>query len=232
MASREAAALLKWRWTPTAEERLLAQVNDEPISPPPASVAAAPEPAATVPVPPASAKEPISAGKPAPTSGPTATSPPDSVAKLVRSLSGDWPGFRGRERNGVVRGVRVETDWSKVPPVKLWGRPVGPGWSSFAVDGDLIYTQEQRGEREVVSCYRLTTGEPVWRHRDPVRFYESNGGAGPRGTPMVHNGRVYTHGATSIVNALDARTGAVVWSRNASTDTGAPMPGWGFTSSP
>ena len=69
MASREAAALLKWRWTPTAEERLLAQVNDEPISPPPASVAAAPEPAATVPVPPASA-EPISAGKPAPTSGP------------------------------------------------------------------------------------------------------------------------------------------------------------------
>jgi outer membrane protein assembly factor BamB len=238
----EAAAQLKWRWTPTAEERLLAQANDEPASPPRKSVEAPPQPASPVPVTSESPKEPVAAktgvsaaspAKPpaAAPSGAVAVSPADVPAMPVRS-SADWPGFRGRERNGVVRGVRVETDWSKVPPVKLWGRPVGPGWSSFAVDGDLIYTQEQRGEHEVVSCYRLTTGEPVWRHRDPVRFYESNGGAGPRGTPMVHNGRVYTHGATSIVNALDAGTGAVVWSRNAATDTGAPIPGWGFTSSP
>jgi outer membrane protein assembly factor BamB len=65
-----------------------------------------------------------------------------------------------------------------------------------------------------------------------VRFYESNGGAGPRATPALHNGRLYAHGATGIVNALDAATGRVIWSRNSSTDTGATMPGWGFTSSP
>ena len=48
----------------------------------------------------------------------------------------------------------------------------------------------------------------------------------------MHNGRVYTFGATGIVNALDAGNGAVMWSRNAGTDTGAKVPAWGFASSP
>ena len=208
---------LAWRWAKTPEERLLAQGGDEPAPLP------APLPSAS-----AASEAPAEAPKAKASVEPT----PPSPAPAERETGVDWPGFRGPTRDGIVRGVRIQTDWSASPPVELWRRPIGPGWSSFAVRGDLLYTQEQRGEDEVVACYHVTTGKPVWKHRNPARFWESNAGAGPRGTPTLSNGRVYTFGATGIVNALDARNGAVVWSLNAASDTGAKTPMWGFASSP
>ena len=144
----------------------------------------------------------------------------------------DWPGLRGPHRNGIIPGVRIETDWTHSPPVELWRRPIGPGVSSFAVQGDDLYTQEQRGDDEVVAAYNMTTGEPVWRHRDMTRFWDSHVGAGPRATPALSGGQVYSFGSTGILNALDADDGAVVWSRNAASDTDAKLPYWGFVGSP
>jgi outer membrane protein assembly factor BamB len=215
-----------WRWTPTAEQLLLARGGDEPTPLPP-SAAPAEMPKGT----PTAAPTATPAAVPAAPAAPAAEKV-QTAAKAATDTPAEWPGFRGPGRDSVVRGVRIETDWTKSPPVVIWRRPIGPGWSSFAVRGDLLYTQEQRGDDEVVSCYRVSTGEPVWRHRDAVRFYESNGGAGPRATPTLSHGRVYTLGATAVLNALDAGTGKVVWSRNAASDTGRKIPDWGIASSP
>jgi len=197
--SGEGDSDLHWRWTPTPEERLLAQDGKEPSAPP--SLA------------------PPSSSTAASTTTATTTEP-------------NWPGFRGPDRDGGVRGVQIPTDWLRSKPVELWRRLIGPGWSSFAVRGDLFYTQEQRGDDEVVACYNLSTGQPVWRHTDATRFWESNAGAGPRATPTLSKDRVYTFGATGIVNALNAANGTVVWSHNAATDTDVKTPMWGFASSP
>jgi outer membrane protein assembly factor BamB len=235
-----------WRWAKSPEERLLAKTGSEPRVRP--SVLGAPTPR----------ELPMAEARAQPAALPKVTAPLETPRDRVvtpasgqadalpkpsaeAKTEGEWPGFRGPGRNGTIPGVRIQTDWSASPPVELWRRPIGPGWSSFAVRGDFLYTQEQRGEDEVVACYSATTGEPVWTHRDVARFFESNAGAGPRATPTLSNGRVYAFGATGILNSLDARNGAVVWSRNAASDAeGTPslaggqtsIPDWGFASSP
>jgi outer membrane protein assembly factor BamB len=209
------APQLAWRWSKTHEDTLPARIVEE-------------SPAAASPAPAAPKAEPSLPAKVLDKTVP----PPPAPAAPAQDTRVLWPGFRGPARDNVIRGVRIQADWQTSPPVELWRRPVGPGWSSFAAGAELIYTQEQRGDAEIVSCYRLTSGKPVWSHRETARFWDSEGGPGPRATPALSDGRVFSFGATGILNALDARTGSVLWSRNAASENGKKPPGWGFSGSP
>ncbi len=142
----EARQDLKWRWTKTAEEKLLTQAgNGESI--------------------------------------------PETDSTFINTEA-EWPGFRGKERNSIAHGTTISTDWAQSPPEELWRSPVGPGCSSFAIHGNFLFTQEQRGDDELVTCYDLRSGKPVWKHGDKIRFWDSHAGAGPRSTPALYKGRV------------------------------------------
>jgi outer membrane protein assembly factor BamB len=149
--------------------------------------------------------------------------------------AGDSPEYRGLQRDGVVRGVSLATDWNEHPPKLLWTKKVGPAWSGMIlVDGNLV-TQEQRGDKEAVTCYDAETGDEIWVHEDPVRFEENLSGAGPRATPTFVDGRIYTYGGKGTLNSLKAESGEVVWSHDCPADAEVAQgdrPQWGYSASP
>jgi len=147
--------------------------------------------------------------------------------------TGDWPGFRGPDRDARRTGLRIATDWEKNPPRELWKHQVGAGWSSFAVVGNRLFTQMQWDlQNEATVCYDAETGKQIWVHKDAARFSEKLGGDGPRATPTFNDGKVYALGATGRLNCLDAVTGRVLWAHDILADSGAKLPMWGFCSSP
>jgi outer membrane protein assembly factor BamB len=154
-------------------------------------------------------------------------------AQPVVLKPGDWPAFRGPNRDGRLGGVKLAANWDKKQPKLLWKYPVGPGWSSFAVIGHRVYTQMQwEKDKEAVVCYHADTGSVLWVHTDDARFEETVGGNGPRATPTFFEGKIYALGAKGNLNCLDAAAGKLLWARDITKDTEAKVPIWGFASSP
>ncbi|MCA9139714.1 MAG: PQQ-like beta-propeller repeat protein [Planctomycetales bacterium] len=146
--------------------------------------------------------------------------------------SAEWPAFRGEDRNGVVSGVSLASDWDQNPPELIWKRKIGPGWSSISVAGTRIYTQEQRGEQEAVVCLDADTGNQIWEFTYPGRFWEAIAGAGPRATPTLAKEGVFALGAEGMLVRLDAATGKEIWHRDLKADASREPPTWGFSASP
>ena len=154
-----------------------------------------------------------------------------------KPTSHDYPGFLGRGYWPEVKGVRLECDWQAHPPQEVWRHEIGAGWSGFAIAGNYAITQEQRGAEELVACYRVDTGEPVWSRGDATRFDPGSftgglGGVGPRATPTIHNDRAYTQSANGYLNCFDMRTGKILWARDVRTDTLSSIVTWGKAGSP
>jgi outer membrane protein assembly factor BamB len=146
--------------------------------------------------------------------------------------SAEWSAFRGPLRNGKQPGIHLNEDWTTSAPKQLWRVPVGPGWSSFSVAGDRLFTQEQRGENEAVVCLQASTGKTIWAHEYPSRFEEAVGGAGPRATPTLDDTGVFALGGNGILMRLDPSDGHEVWKKDLREDAGRAPPTWGFAASP
>lgn len=156
-----------------------------------------------------------------------------AVASSGAFATPEWPAFRGADRGGHTGGAGISTNWASHPPKQLWKIAVGPGWSSFAVAGKLLFTQEQRGPMETVVCYDAETGREVWSRQIEARFDDPMGGPGPRATPTIAEGGLFVMGATGIFMRLAPATGEIVWQQDLKSVAGrtvAPM--WGFSASP
>lgn len=146
----------------------------------------------------------------------------------------DWPQWRGpgRDNRWLEKGLPEQL------PTRLptrWKKPIGGGYGGIAVHQGRAYVMDRQKtphEVERVVCFDARSGEPVWEHAYPVTYGRLDYGNGPRCTPTVHAGKVYTLGALGHLHCLDARTGKVVWSHDTVKVFKGRVPTWGHACSP
>ena len=148
------------------------------------------------------------------------------------TATNDYPQFLGPFRTGMVEGPALARDWQAHPPELRWRRKIGPAWSGFAINGGLAVTMEQRGEDEAVTCYDLASGDPLWSHADAAHYNTTIAGEGPRATPTIQGNRVFTMGATGLLNCLDLATGNRLWTKNVPEDNQGAFGEWGASCAP
>jgi outer membrane protein assembly factor BamB len=119
-----------------------------------------------------------------------------------------------------VDNVDLAADWEASAPELLWKQPIGTGWGGYAVVNGYAATLEERDGRELVTLYDVTTGELQWARQIGEEFFHLMGGAGPRSTPLIHEGVVYAMGVRGHLVALDGATGSVIWERDILRDYG------------
>lgn len=156
-----------------------------------------------------------------------------SLFVLALSVTaGDWPQWRGPNRDGVSTETGLLQSWPSGGPRVIWKTTgLGEGYSSLAIANGRIYTQGQRDRQEFVFAFDVKTGKKLWETATS-RDYRNDRGDGPRGTPTIDSDRLYAMTGDGVVVCLDAATGKTIWSQNVAQKYGGSIPTWGFSESP
>jgi outer membrane protein assembly factor BamB len=153
-----------------------------------------------------------------------------SAVTLAQGVKPEWSQWRGPRRDGTVT-TPLPADW----PAKLtkrWELSVGAGHSSPVVAGDRVILHARQGEREIIRAVALSTGKELWRDEYAAPYTMNSAarghGPGPKSTPAIAAGRVFTFGIGGILSALDLKTGKLLWR----TPPPAVLPDFGTAMSP
>lgn len=124
----------------------------------------------------------------------------------------DWPQFLGPTRNGRYPGADLAPVLPKGGPPVVWKKTIGQGFSGPVVAGGKLILFHRLGDKETIECLDATTGKEVWRFEYATRYRDDFGfDEGPRSTPSITSGRVYTFGAEGMLHCLDFATGKKLW---------------------
>ena len=150
-----------------------------------------------------------------------------------RAAAEDWPRWRGPRGDGTWNAPVVPERWPEGGLPVVWKAPLGPGYSGISVAGGRVFTMDRLkdSQEERIVCFDERTGQLVWEHRYVADYKGLDYDKGPRCTPTVHEGRVYTLGAVGHVFCLDATSGKVLWSQDLIQEHKNKLTEWGFGSS-
>ncbi|MSO53126.1 MAG: hypothetical protein CK533_12195 [Acidobacterium sp.] len=141
-----------------------------------------------------------------------------SISTFAQAPAPSWSQWRGPARDGVASSFTVPTAW----PAQLtrrWQVPVGLGHASPVVSGNRVVVHTRQGTRELVSAFDLQSGKPLWQDGVEAPYTMNQAatghGPGPKSTPAIAGGRVFTLGISGIFSAHDLATGKLLWRKNA-----------------
>ena len=151
------------------------------------------------------------------------------------ALGQDWPQWRGPNRDGVVGSFTEPKAWPAQLKLK-WKVKVGTGHSSPVVSGRRIYLHSREGENEVVQAIDLDTGKRLWQDSYPVAYTVQRAaaahGKGPKATPVLAKGKLYTFGISGLLSCYDIKSGKLRWRNDTSSQFNNDLPEYGVSSSP
>ncbi len=157
------------------------------------------------------------------------------LLSVVPAATSDWPQWRGPDRDGVSRAAAARAVW----PAELtaqWRAGVGSGQSSPVVSGGTVFVFSREGEKEEARALELKSGKELWRqgYTAPYTVYPgaASYGSGPKSTPVLHEGRLFTLGISGILTGFDARDGHVIWQKDFTGRFKETSPPFGASMSP
>jgi outer membrane protein assembly factor BamB len=157
-----------------------------------------------------------------------------ALASLVsHAAAQDWPQFLGPNRDGSTVGTNLASTWPKDGPPVLWQRKVGQGFAGPAVSGGKLVLFHRIGDMETVECLDAQSGRELWKKEYPTHYVDDfRFDPGPRGTPAIIGGRIYTFGAEGMLSCWSLADGAKSWSVDTKKEFGARKGFFGLACSP
>jgi len=140
------------------------------------------------------------------------------------AVTTEWPRLLGAQDAPISAETKLRHDFPSAGPPKVWEVTKGSGYASPAIVGDRLVLFHRLGDRETIDCLHPETGRRFWTHDYAVAYRDRFGYSdGPRASPVIAGGRVFTFGVTSVLTCLDLATGKVVWQRDCAKEDGVPQ---------